>query len=410
MGLQYKLRVNTGEITTALLSLGESARSMLAILRGAFRDLYSLHEDDAVTRLVRCASVATKIQASAEKLQANFEGLIEEAGAVLRLMSETCKLRDHERLVMQQRQLDIEASIERIKTKRTALELQRRKLETTHQELTAAQARVDERVFTQAIGIHIATAFGRGMDAGFTLDAALPELGSELAAALAQAPGINPARKEAVAASAAAELVKSGLAGSRRGAEDKAAESAAITATYVDQKSEYLDILKDLQNQEREAADAMIEHARQLGSAPDNDELASSAIVSLHHAVTRLEQIVATLAEHKRLWSEVGTDYARLAQTDLRTTVEQCMQRSRAERIEAYSDPRFQLYMLSVAARWHALERIAGEYRSAIQAAHTKMGRTYTSNPTIEETRARALALQDGAPQLPGPIPYRRLS
>jgi hypothetical protein len=61
MGLQYKLRKNTGEMESALLSLGESAQNILSILRGAFSDLYSLHEADAFTRLASCESVAAKM-------------------------------------------------------------------------------------------------------------------------------------------------------------------------------------------------------------------------------------------------------------------------------------------------------------------------------------------------------------
>src|SRR5215471_18097334 len=55
MDLQYKLRTNTGEMASALLEFGESSKNMLPILRGAFKDLYSLYELDAVTRLQDCA-------------------------------------------------------------------------------------------------------------------------------------------------------------------------------------------------------------------------------------------------------------------------------------------------------------------------------------------------------------------
>lgn len=366
MGLQYKLRANTGEIEAALLSLGESARSMRTILRGAFRDLYGLHEDDAVTRLGRCEPVAMKMHESAGKLEANFQGLVEDASAVLRLMSEMSTLRQNERLSMQQRQLDINAWVESIKAKRTALELQTGKLETIRQEAKAARATADERVSAQTIGSHIAMAFGGGIGGGgLPLDMASLDVGSELAAALAQAPSDYTARKEDAVGSTAAQSIKSGLIGSSRNAEDA----------------------------EREALNAMTEHALRLGAAQDNEELEEAAVVSLHHAVMTLQQIVLVLAEHKRLWSQVGMDYARLAQADLRTNIEACMQRSPAERIKAYSEPGFQAYMLTVAAQWHALQLIAAEYRSAIQTTYTKMGRTYASNPTIEEARQRVPAL-----------------
>lgn len=365
MGLQYKLRTRTGEIATALLSLGESARSMLATLRSALRDLYSLHEDDAVTRLMRCGPVALKMRESAGKLEADFQGLLEEAGAVLQLTSETYARRQHEGLSMQERHLEVKASVESIKTKRAALEIQMRELETLRQEMKAKRATADEGVLTPPVVRPIATAFGRGIGGGLSLDMASLEVGSELAAALAQEPSVYAAPKEALAGSAAAPSVKGELIGSSRNPEDA----------------------------EREALDAMTEHALRLGEARDNDALEEAAVVSLHHAVMTLQQIVVVLAEHKRLWSQVGMDYARLAQADLRTNVEECMQRARAERIEAYSEPGFQACMLSVAAQWHALQLIAAEYRSAIQTTYTKMGRTYAKNPTIEEARQLAPAL-----------------
>jgi hypothetical protein len=191
------------------------------------------------------------------------------------------------------------------------------------------------------------------------------EVGPELGAALAQAPSIYTAQKDASAGGATAQSVKGELAGSSRNAE------------YA----------------EREALDAMTGHALRLGAARDNEELEAAAVASLRHAVVTLQQIVVVLAGHAQLWSQVGMDYARLAQADLRTNIEACMQRSPAERIEAYSEPGFQAYMLSMAAQWRALQLIADEYRSAIQTTYTRMGRTYTNNPTIEEARQLAPVL-----------------
>jgi hypothetical protein len=59
MGLQAKVRHSTGEMEAALLKFGKSAESMFPILRGAFKDLYSLYEADCLER-PRNAEVATK--------------------------------------------------------------------------------------------------------------------------------------------------------------------------------------------------------------------------------------------------------------------------------------------------------------------------------------------------------------
>jgi len=420
MGLQYKLRTNTGEMGSALLSLGESTRSMLSVVRAAFKDLYSLHEADAVTRLARCESVATKMAESAGKLEGNFQSLVEAAGEVLRLTSETCNLHKQERLPTQQLQLDINAWVESIKAKRAALELQMRKVQALREEAKAGQVTADERVFAQAIVSHIAMAFGGGIPGGLALKMASLKVGSELAAALAETRTIYPVQKEketetptedarrlteearkkaykdetvATARGAAAEPVGAGLADASSSAENAASACAATAATYAKEKAKYLDMLMDLQKQEREALDAMAQNALELGSAKDKEEVEEAAVVSLHHAVATLKQIVVILAEHKWIWTQMAMDCARLAQADLRTDIEGCMQRSREERIEAYTEPGFQVHMLAMAAQWHALQLVAMEYRSAIQTAYVKMGETYTKNPTIEEARQLAPVL-----------------
>lgn len=427
MNLQYKLRTSTGEIETALLSFGECARNTLSILRGAFKDLYSLHEADAVTRLARCESVATRMAESAGGLESSFQSLGEQAGAVLQLTSETCNRHKQERLPTQQRQLDISARDQSIKAKRAELELQMRKVKALHEEATAAQTTVDERVFTQAIVSHITMAFGGGILGGLALKAAWLKAGSELAAALKEMRTIYPAQKEVAETptedapplteeakkekdaetarqayeeataptvrGAAAESVGAGFADAGSSTEETASTCSAIAATYAKAKSRYLDMLIDLQQQECEALEAMAQDALELGAAKDNEEVERVAVVSLHHAVATLKQIVVILAGHKQIFTQIAMNCARVAQADLRTDIEGYMQRPREERIEAYTERGFLVHMLTAAAQWHALQLVTKEYRSAIQNAYKRMGETYTKNPTIEEGRQLAAVL-----------------
>ena len=139
--------------------------------------------------------------------------------------------------------------------------------------------------------------------------------------------------------------------------------------------------------------EGLTRNAFEAGSEKDNEAFAQAAVVALRHAVMELEQVAGILAEHKRIWSQVAMDYAPLARADLRMDIEAFIQTSRAQRIEAYSHPAFQAHVLSMTAQWYALQLIADEYRSAIQAASVNMGRTYTKNPTIEEARQLALLL-----------------
>ena len=374
MGLQYKLRTNTGEIGSALLSFGESARNMLSVLRGALKDLYSLHEADAVTRLARCESVATEMAHSAGKIEGNFQSLAEEAAAVLRLTSETRNLHRHERPAAQQGQRDINARDESIKATRAALEQQMRRVQTLHQEAKAAQATADGRVSSQSMVSHLAMAFGGGITAEPALTMESLKAGSELGAALAETRTNYPVRNEEEtkaptqdARPLTEEAKKKDAATAKQTYEDETASPgrsaaldayAATAASYAQEKFKYLDMLMDLQEQEREALNAMAHNALELGAAKDNEEVEDAAVVSLHHAVVTLNQIVVILAERKRILTQMATECARLAKVDLRTVIEGHMKRSREHRIVAYNEPGFQVQLLVVAAQWRALQLV----------------------------------------------------
>jgi hypothetical protein len=352
---------------------------------------------------------------SAGKLEGNFQTLVEEALAVLRLTSETCNVNEREGIPAEQRELDIKAMDESIKAKQAELELQMRKVQTLHEEAKAAQATADEGLFTQMTLGHIGTAFGGWIPASSALRVVSLEVGSELVAALGEARARYGAGEEETAMSTAesrllneearkekdaetaspatvatAESLRGGLASVSGSAEGTASAWAASAAIHAGEKSKYLNMLMDLQELKREAMHAMVQNAGELGSVEDKEEAKGAAVASLNHAAATLRQIVAILAEHKRIWTQMAMDSARFAQGDLRTNIEGWMQKSRVKRIEAYTERGFQVHMLAVAAQWHVLHVIANEYRSAIQTAYVKMGETYRKNPTIDEARRLA--------------------
>ena len=309
MGLQYKLRVNTGETGLALQSFGESARSMLSVLKRSLADLYYLDETDALNGLARGERVAAEMAESAGRLEAGFQGLIEEARAVLQLASET----------------------------------------------------LAQPVALTPIG-PIAMDSGDDMPTRLALGMASPDVGTELAAALAKTRNVTAARTT----------------------------GGAVCAK---EQSSPPDIQTERQNQAREIMDAMYRNAVKLAAARDKDEVEAASLVALHHSLLTLEQIAVILAERKNMLIRMAQDYAQLAQVDLRAEIEECMTKSRESRIGAYTEQAFQTHLLLVAAQWHALKLAATEFRSAIQAVYVKMGETYARNPTIEEAHRLAPVL-----------------
>lgn len=401
MGLQYKLRAYTGEIGAALLCFAESARNMLLILRGAFKDLYSLHEDDALARLARCEGITTKLAESVGKLEGIFQALVEEAGPVLRLAAETYNLRRKERLPAQRRQIDINARYENIRAKRAELDMQMKKVQTLYEEAQTGQATTDDETPAQTFAGLMTRAVGGGIRGGLAFEMAALKAGSELAAAMAEMRTVSAQKVDEFETRAAERRPSTHDTKKEIDAEAVNKEEDQTRSTswgiaaenYAKEKSGYLQMLKDLQKLEREALDAMAQDALGMGSETGDEEVEEAAVVSLNHAVVTLKQIVAILAEQKQIWSQEATNCARLVQANLRADVQACMQRPRKERIEAYTQLGFQVHMLAAAAQWHALQLVAMEYRRAVQEAYVKMGQTYQKNPTIGEARSVALAV-----------------
>lgn len=317
MDLQYLLRGHTAEVSSALAALEQSARSMVGILRGAFRDWYSLHEDDAFRRFARCAPIVRQTADNAAKLETAFLSLAEQATSVLRIAEQASSLHRKESLA-------IDPPAGSIHAKRAALEAQMSRIQALG--LSAPQ---ETGAFAQSIARSIAMAFGH---AGGDALSSPPGLGSELAAALADA--------------------------------NRSSEKAA-----------WIDMLADLRKCEREATTA------RTRPASNSEEQDGTAVSSLRNAVATLRQIAAALGDHKLMWTGIAAGCARLTSADLAAEIERYMKKSREERIGAHNQPGFALRLLAVAARWQALQLVAAEGRQAVQAAYVRMGQTFAKNP-----------------------------
>ncbi len=525
MGLQYKLRKNTGEMAAALLRFGESAGQMIPILRGAFKDLYALYEADCVTRLARCEAVATQMANTSEALRGTFEGLADEAQKIAEDTTQTRDLREKARLAAIARQKEIEAQDAEMQRVKTSLAEQIPQVRGWYEEAKAAQNAADGRMFTLAIVGSITKALGDGLSAALQFKAAPAIAGAQLASAIATNATVPPAKEdrktdeksqktaevlttqaayrvakdattaakgkhdaaqaktakaqealdaleddykqarddyeaarkkkpkdaqakqdeadkkaafealegpykaaeEALEAAEAAEEearaafeaaqakeseakaamddvdakaplagVAAGLKSAGASAQDAASSYADIAANYAKDKAKYLEMLMDLQKQEREALGAIARFAVQMQAEKGTEQLEQAAVESLHIAVGVLKYVVVILQDVTQFWTQMAVACRQLASDDLRTDVEIYMKRTAADRIREYSSPDFILRMLTVAGQWHALKLVASEYRAATMKVYDKLGETYKQNLPIEQARAQAkrLALQ----------------
>jgi uncharacterized protein YdaT len=526
MGLQYKLRSNTGQMQSALLKFGESAGQMIPILRGAFKDLYSLYEADSIARLQRCEAVATQMAATSDTLKDTFQGLADEAQKVAEETQQTKDVREQARKAAIARQKEIEAQDAELQKLKDSLETQIPQVKGWYEEAKAAQNTADGRMFALAITGAITKALGDGLAAGLSFKTAPLTAGTQLASAIASK-AVSPAKdekktdekstktSEVLTAQAAYRVAKdaltqaeekyakaqettkeaqealdeledgykeardayeaakkkkpkdkkdeqakkeafeevegpykeaetaleeatdeeeeaktaletaqeaektakakkdesdanaplagvaAGLSSAGASAQDAATAYADIAANYGKEKNKYLDMLMDLQKQEREALGAIAKFAVQMQTEKGNEQLEQASVESLHIAVGVLRYLVVILQDVTQFWTQMAAACRRLASEELRTDITIYMKRTPAERIKEYSAPDFMLRMLTVAAQWHALKLVATEYRTAVSQVFTKLGETYKQNLPIQEARAEAKRL---AAQLEGDV------
>jgi len=198
----------------------------------------------------------------------------------------------------------------------------------------------------------------------------------------------NAANAGAVAAGAAAGLTSAGAS-----AEDAASAYAAIAANYAQEKAKYLNLLMDLQKQERETLSAIAGFAVQMQTERGNEQLEQAAVESLHIAVGVLKHVVTILQDVTQFWTQMAVACRALASGQLLTDIKIYMNRIPEERIKEYSDPKFQLRCLDVAAQWHALQLVASDYRTETMKVYKKLGEAYKENLPIHEARAKAKEL-----------------
>lgn len=201
------------------------------------------------------------------------------------------------------------------------------------------------------------------------------------------------ATKEEADASAPLAGVAAGLSSAGASAQDAASAYAEIAANYGKEKAKYLDMLMDLQKQERDALGAIAKFAVQMQTEKGNEQLEQAAVESLHIAVGVLKYVVVILQDVTQFWTQMAMACRQLADEGLRTDINIYMKRTRDERIKEYSSESFMLRMITVAAQWHALKLVANEYRTATMKVYDKLGVTYRQNLPIEEARAEAKKL-----------------
>ena len=326
MGLQYRLRSETGALALALSSYGEGARNMLGVLNAALKDVYGHHEADALTRLARCDAQAAKMVESAAALEGTLHGLIDDIARVAGLATAAC----------------------------------------------AAGGQAWPGFAAKRAGIDARRASLRG-----------------LCAAARTAPGLgHPNARDALAAGT--ELTTALAESAPAGCDAGNGQAAAIAADDAIDPPGALARAQALRERQCEALQAMSGDALRLAAARDAGEVEEGAVLALLHAMLEVEQIAALLADQRRSLTRMASDCARLTRLGLGAEIERQLPGGAAQRAAAFSQRGFLARALFLAARWRALKQAAEAGRATLERAYAKMGESYTRNPRIEEARQLA--------------------
>jgi hypothetical protein len=213
----------------------------------------------------------------------------------------------------------------------------------------------------------------------------------------ATAPANRSTAQTAALSSSDQLAVGAGIAAAgARAAEGNAAMASSygdIAERYADEKRRWLDLLMQLQEEQRQALGDIAQYAEEMKKADLDTQAARSAVDSLQQAVTALKQIVTILETAKVFWEMMAAACKRLASPTIRQDIDLFKDDPPEDRLAEYTRDEFKLSLLQLAWRWCALKVIADEYRTAVTQTREKVVETVNKAPTIEEAKRLAPAL-----------------
>jgi hypothetical protein len=166
-----------------------------------------------------------------------------------------------------------------------------------------------------------------------------------------------------------------------------------IAARYAEEKRKWLDLLMQLQTDQRNALGDIAEYAELMKKADLDTEAARSAVESLQQAVAALKQIVTILETAQYFWETMAQGCRKLAEPAIRQYIEMFKGDPPEERLAEYARDDFKDSLLELACGWCALKLIANEYHTATISLRAKVVETVRKAPTIEEAKRLAPAL-----------------
>jgi hypothetical protein len=160
----------------------------------------------------------------------------------------------------------------------------------------------------------------------------------------------------------------------------------AIAESYNQERMRLLQLMEDIQKEERDALASIAEFAVRLAGIGDQVRTVQMARDALHESVGALKEISVALRVASTFWKQMANYCKEVATSTLKDKVTLYKDLPINERIELYVDPDFKLQVVEYLAGWKALSIVAREYSAECAKLTGEIQADFMKNPTIEES------------------------
>ena len=169
-----------------------------------------------------------------------------------------------------------------------------------------------------------------------------------------------------------------------------------IAEGYRKEKQEYLKMLMEKQDLERDALASIAEYAVRMKNTGAEIQTVELTCQSLFQAIGALKQVAVVLRLASHFWKNMATACEALAKSDLKDIIKTYEENfETADRLEYYTSQDFKAQVVRYYAGWKAVEVVSKEYSTASNKIMLKVHEDFKQNVSVEA--ARKLAIELGA-------------
>ena len=202
---------------------------------------------------------------------------------------------------------------------------------------------------------------------------------------------LKSSQEEAKAKKAVAEGLAATFAELAKGIQQMQESAAAAAQSVRTEKLEYLNKKLEMEKQNREALASLAEMAEAIKNRNVEENVAATAVETLHVAIQALKKVVTALANAALFWRSMEDFCKRLSTPELANLIKDLEELEPDDRVEGYkTDPEFMQTAVVYLAKWVALKEVCDEYVVATIRAREIVEGNIKAAPRIDEAKQQA--------------------